>query len=98
VLRKEALEKLKQRNSTAFIESMAALALGSSSPRADDNLLVVDIDPAERLEAISQFLINKGLRLTNDGNLQTSQSFTTSTDSRCHAIGSWSRRVRMKDR
>jgi hypothetical protein len=46
---------------------MAALAVGASSPRADQHLLIVDIDTHDRLEAISRFLINRGLRLSTSG-------------------------------
>jgi len=66
-LRKQALEALKQSGGNAFIDSMVALAVGGSSPRGDQHVLVIDIDTHERLEAISRYLINRGLRLTVNG-------------------------------
>jgi hypothetical protein len=68
MIRKDALDALKHRDAASFVESVAALAFGGSSPRGDQHLLVVDVDTHHRLEAISSFLVKRGLHLSKNGN------------------------------
>ena len=70
MLRLAAYRPIRKRDMDTFMEITATLALGGKVLGSDTQLMVVQLDSPERLEAVSRNLIKCGLRMTRDGEFE----------------------------
>ena len=64
VIRQDYLRGLRRNNAVEWAEVIIALAFGTRNLGADENIMIVQADSPERLEALSGWLIDHGLHMT----------------------------------